>query len=60
MPYVKFTQDSKLTKLIVVPGSRIERAFLEEFFKRGTVRVTKKLNEESQPIFSFQNGEDKE
>ena len=49
----QFTQSRKATSLALVPGNKIDRAFLEEFAKAGTVRVTKTVNEESQPVFTF-------
>jgi hypothetical protein len=50
----QFTKNRKMTSLALVPGNKIDRSFLEEFAKAGNnIRVTKDVNAESQPVFTF-------
>lgn len=49
----EFKQTKSAVKLTVLPGNKIERAFLEELARAGAVRVTKTTSEESQPTFTF-------
>lgn len=50
----QFEQDRREVRLKLFPTTKVERAFLEEFAKSsGTIRISKTVNEESQPMFTF-------
>jgi len=49
----QFEQDRREVRMKLVASTKVERQFLEEFVKGASVRVTKTVDAENQPVFTF-------